>query len=50
MCRHVTRVGYLRNAYSVVSVSHMKRNHLSELYLDMRIILKWNLHNSYIRM
>jgi len=50
MGRHVTRVDYLRNSYSVLSVSQKKRNHLSELDLDMRIILKWSLYNSYLRM
>jgi len=50
MGRKVTRVGFLRNAYSVVLISHKKINHLSELDLDMRIILKWSLYNGYIRM
>ena len=40
MGRQIAQVGYLRNAYSVSLVSHKKRNHLSELDVDMRIILK----------
>jgi hypothetical protein len=42
MGRQVARVGYLKNAYSFLSVSHKKSNDLSELEVDMRIILKWS--------
>ena len=41
MGRQVARVGYLRNAYSFLSVSHKKSFHLSELDVDMRIILEF---------